>query len=213
VDYSLPERRTTGSPDVADGYAVETNPECPLRYRFDGAWKDMTTRDVAVEVKGGAPRSLTFAYADHNGVLSPVVARDGASAYVVSTPYMHAAGALDVGVDRLNHAGSVGEAKRAMRGLGMFAQNLMFADAHGDSWYVRAGRTPIRPHGFDWSRPVPGIGSGTAWRGLFPLEDLVQVTKPPHGSMQNNNVSPDQMTLAPAPVDAEAYPAGRLSHR
>ena len=198
---------TTGSPDVSDCYAVETDPENPLRYRFDGMWKEMTTRDVAIEVMNGQTQLQTFAYTDHNGVLSPVVARSGATAYVVSSPYMHAAHTLDEEIDRLNRAKDVAEAKHAMRNLGMFAQNVMFADAAGNSWYVRAGRTPIRPEGFDWSRPVSGNVSRTAWRGLHPLDDLVQITNPPTGYMQNNNLAPDEMTLPAAPVNAEDYPA------
>lgn len=198
---------TTGSPDVSDCYAVETDPENPLRYRFDGTWKEMTTRDVAIDVLNGQTQSETFAYTDHNGVLSPVVARSGTTAYVVSSPYMHAAHALDEEIDRLNRAGNVAEAKHAMRDLGMFPQNVMFADAAGSSWYVRAGRTPIRPEGFDWSRPVAGNVSETAWRGLHPLDELVQITNPPTGYMQNNNLAPDEMTLSPALVNAEEYPA------
>jgi penicillin amidase len=119
---------------------------------------------------------------------------------------MHDAAAFDIEIDRLNRARSVEEAKRAMRDLGMFAQNLMFADAQGNAWYVRAGRAPVRPAGFDWSRPVPGNSSATAWQGLHPLDDLVQVTNPTQGYMQNNNVSPDQMTQPPGPINAEDYP-------
>jgi acyl-homoserine-lactone acylase len=197
---------TTGSPDVSDCYAVETDPQHPLRYRFDGEWREMKTRNVAIRAMNEEVHLQTFEYTEHNGVLSPVVARSGPTAYVVSTPYMHAAHALDEEIDRLNRARNVAEAKHAMRDLGMFGQNLMFADAEGNSWYVRAGRAPIRPDGFDWSRPVPGNGSETAWQGLHPLDDLVQIANPPEGYMQNHNLAPDRMTLAPAPVDIEDYP-------
>ena len=196
---------TTGSPDVADCYAVETDPAHPLRYQFDGVLKEMTTREVVIQVKDQPPRTFQFAYTHHNGVLSPVVARKGAIAYVISSPYMHDAETLHLEMDRLNRAKDVHEAKRAMRGLGMFAQNLMFADAKGNSWYVRAGRTPRRPKDVDSSRPIPGNRSDTAWQGIHPLDDLVQVTNPPHGYMQNNNVSPDQMTLPPALVSRTNY--------
>lgn len=198
---------TTGAPDVSDCYAVETDPENPLRYRFDGTWKEMTTRNVTIDVLNGQTQSETFAYTDHNGVLSPVVARSGTTAYVVSSPYMDAAHALDEEIDRLNRARNVAEAKHAMRDLGMFPVNVMFADAAGNSWYVHGGRTPKRPDGFDWSRPVAGNGSESAWRGLHPLDDLVQITNPPTGYMQNNNLAPDEMTLPPALVKAEEYPA------
>jgi hypothetical protein len=197
---------TTGSPDVADCYAVETDPGDPSRYQFDGQWHEISSRSVTIEVKDGQPRELTFEYTRHNDVLSPVVARDGNTAYVVSTPYMHSAEAFDVELDRLNHARTVDEAKHAMRDLGMFAQNLMFADSSGNSWYLRAGRAPERAPGIDWSAPVPGNDSSTAWLGLHPVDDLVQIRNPPQGYMQNNNLSPDMMTLPPALIVPESYP-------
>lgn len=196
---------TTGSPDVADCYALETDPANPLHYQVDGVSKEMMTREVVIQVKDQPPRTLKFAYTHHNGVLSPVVARQGSTAYVVSSPYMHEAEALHLEMDRLNRAKDVHEAKHAMRDLGMFAQNVMFADAKGNSWYIRAGRAPRRPIDVDSSRPIPGNRSDTAWQGMHALEDLVQVTNPPHGYMQNNNVSPDQMTLAPALVSQTNY--------
>lgn len=196
---------TTGAPDVSDCYVVETDPKDPLSYRFDGKWKRMTTEKVDIEVKGRGVETRTFAYTDHNGVTSAVIARKGAAAYVVSTPYMHHAGVLDEEFDRLNHAVTVNDAKNAMRSMAMFGQNLMFADSAGGSWYVRAGRTPKRPAGFDWTKPVPGNSAASAWQGIHAVDDLVQASNPPHGYMQNNNASPDQMTSPPPLVKPSDY--------
>ena len=88
----------------------------------------------------------------------------------------------------------------------MFPQNVMFGDRHGDSWYIRAGRTPMRPDGHDWNRPVPGNTSATAWLGIHPLEDLVQLETPAAGYMQNNNIAPDVM-LEDSPLTADRYPS------
>jgi len=198
---------TTGNPDVADCYEVEVDPANPLRYQYDGKWMSMLTRRETFAVKDSQAVTRTMEYTRHNGVLSPVVARVGNKAYVVSTAYMDslATPAFDEEVYRLNLAKNVFEAKAAMRTLGVFPQNFMFGDAEGNIWYVRAGRTPIRPNGFDWSRPVPGNTSATAWRGLHPLEDLVQVLNPPQGYLSNNNIAPDMMLPQP-PVAAERYP-------
>ncbi len=198
---------TTGAPDVSDCYAVETQSDNPLRYEFDGVRKEMKTREVTIQVKDQPARAARFEYTDHNGILCPVVARKGTTAYVVSSPYMDDAETLHVEIDALNRAKNVSEAKKAMRGLGMFAQNMMFADTEGNSWYIRVGRTPRRPTGVDPTRPLPGNSSETAWRGMHPLKDLVQVTNPPHGYMQNNNVAPDTMTLSSPPVNAKNYPS------
>ncbi|MEO8452097.1 MAG: penicillin acylase family protein [Gemmatimonadota bacterium] len=204
---SLAWGETTGNPDVADCYEVEVDPTNPLRYRYDGTWRSMETRREIFVVKDSRPVTRTMEYTRHNGVLSPVVARVGNKAYVVSTAYMDslATPAFDEEVYRLNLAKTVFEAKDAMRTLGVFPQNFMFGDAGGNIWYLRAGRTPIRPEGFDWTRPVPGNTSATAWRGIHPLDDLVQVLNPPQGYLSNNNISPDMMLPEP-PVAAERYP-------
>ena len=197
---------TEGAPDVADCYEVEVDPADSLRYRYDGEWRRMETHEAVIEVRGGEPVTRTFAYTRHNDVLSPVVAREDGKAWVVSTAYMHTTGDFDREVYEINRAGSIAEVKRAMRRLGMFPQNVMFGDRHGDSWYIRAGRTPARPDGFDWNRPVPGNTSASAWLGVHPLEDLVQLETPAAGYMQNNNISPDVM-LEESPLTPDRYPA------
>lgn len=195
---------TTGSPDVADCYEIETEPGDSLAYRFDGQLRRMETEELVIAVKAGEPVRRTLAYTRHNDVLSPVVARDDGKAYVVSTAYMDDGGVFDEEVWRINHARSIGEVKQAMELLGMFPQNVMFGDRHGDSWYIRAGKAPIRPDRYDWDRPVPGNTSATAWRGVHPLADLYQVESPATGYMQNNNVAPDMMF--PGAPGIDAYP-------
>jgi acyl-homoserine lactone acylase PvdQ len=206
--------QTTGNPDVADCYEVDVDPANPRRFQFDGSWQTMTTRRETFAVQGGAPVTRTLEYTRHNGVVSPVVARVGAKAYVVSTTYMDslATPAFDEEVFRLNLAASVPEAKQAMQSVGMYPQNVMFGDAEGNIWYVRAGRTPIRPTGFDWTKPVPGNHSATAWKGLHSLDDLVQVSNPKEGYLVNNNIAPDMMLPDP-PVSAERYPAYLFNDR
>jgi len=200
--------QTTGNADPADCFEVETDPKRPTRYLFDGKPQSMITRKVTVAVKGGKPITRTLEYTMHNGVMSPVVARAGTKAFVVSTTYMDSAAtpAFDEEVFRLNLAKNVSEIKAAMATVGMYPQNVMFGDADGNLFYVRAGRPPIRPSGYDWRRPVPGNSSATAWKGRHSFDDLVQVTNPVQGYMQNNNIAPDMM-VPNGPVSADRYPS------
>jgi acyl-homoserine lactone acylase PvdQ len=198
---------TTGNPDMWDCYEVETDPSNPGRFLFDGEWRQMEVREETFQVLDGEPVTRTFSYTRHNGVLSPVVGRDGNRAYVVSISQMHDTGILDDEIYRMNHARSVPELFEAMKSLGMFPQNLVLGDSSGNISYLRAGKTPVRPAGFDWTRPVPGNSSKTAWRGYYPLEDMVQVHNPPQGYIQNNNVAPDRL-FADGNLDASSYPKG-----
>jgi acyl-homoserine lactone acylase PvdQ len=96
--------------------------------------------------------------------------------------------------------------KRALGRLQLMAQNVMVGTVQGDIYYLRNGRVPIRAPGVDPSRPVPGHTSAHEWRGIHPLSDLVQVTNPPGGWMQNCNCSPAAMMLE-SPMVPEKYAA------
>lgn len=203
---------TTGAPDVSDCYEVTVDPANPRRFQFDGAPQTMVTRTIRIPVKGEAPVTRVLEYTRHNGVLSPVVARSGNKAWVVSTPYMPDAGIFDDEVYRMVLSRNVGEVRDAMKTLGMFPQNVMVGDAEGHSFYLRAGKAPRRPAGYDWSKPVPGNTSATAWLGIHPLEDLVQIRDPASGYMQNNNISPDMM-FPGSPLTPDRYPADVYNDR
>ena len=198
---------TTGNPDMWDCYAVEVDPENPTRYLFDGEWQDMLQVEEAFQVVGGEPVTKVFEYTRHNDILSPVVARRGDVAYVVSASQMHDTGILDNEIREMNLAADVFELRTAMATLGMFPQNIIAGDSSGNIWYLRAGKTPVRPEGYDWMHPVPGNSSATAWQGYYALENMVQVLNPPQNFLQNNNVSPDRL-FADANLDASDYPPG-----
>jgi acyl-homoserine-lactone acylase len=182
---------TTGSPDVADCFEVEVDPAHPRRYRLDGEWREMEVVTTTIAVAGASPVERTFEYTRHGGVQSPVVARRGDRAWVVSVAAMHDGGVLDEEIHRLNHARSVAEARAAMELLGMFPQTVIVGDRAGSVFQVRAGKTPRRPAGFDWSKPVAGSTSASAWRGFHPLADHPQVLDPAAGFVVDTNNAPD----------------------
>ncbi len=86
-------------------------------------------------------------------------------------------------------AKNLAEMKKALDMRQYMAQNIMTGTVDGDIFYIRNGRVPIRPKGCDPSKPQPGTGE-CEWLGIHPLDDLVQLTNPPQGYMQNCNISP-----------------------
>jgi acyl-homoserine-lactone acylase len=80
--------------------------------------------------------------------------------------------------------------KQALSMLQLMMQNLMIGTVDGDIYYVRNGRVPIRPEGYDCKRPMPGNTSLAEWQGIHKFADLVQIVNPTQGYMQNCNVSP-----------------------
>ncbi len=196
---------TTGAPSVADCYEVRLDPGSTDRYQIDGRPHRIIRESTRIEVAGGPPVVRTLEYTRHNGVLSPVVARKDGKVWVVSTSYMDRAGDFDEEVYRMALARNVGEVKAAMRIQGMFPQNVMVGDADGGSFYLRAGRTPRRPPGVNWRRALDGNTAKTAWLGIHPVEDLVQIENPTSGYMLNNNIAPDRM-FEGSPLTADRYP-------
>src|SRR5262245_16764144 len=96
------------------------------------------------------------------------------------------------------------EMKEALSKLQLMAQNIMIGTVQGDIYYVRNGRVPIRPSGCDSSKPMPGNDASCLWKGIHQFSDLVQITNPPQGYMQNDNVSPFAM-MKDSPLRAEKY--------
>ena len=172
----------------------------------------MGVRTVTIPVRNGPPVQRVFEYTSHNGVLNPVIARKGNKAWVISSPYANKTTRFDEQMYRAVKARTLEEFIAAERLNEMWPTNVMAAESHGNIYYLRAGRIPIRPPGFDWSRAVSGGSSASAWKGIVPVEQLVQIRNPASGYMQNNNVSPDVM-FEGSPLTPDRYPADVFSDR
>ena len=193
---------TTGGPDTSDVYEEEINPINPRQYKYDDQWRDMTVRKERIGVKTGNKiewRELELEYTHHG----PVVARKDNKAYTVAIPYATEIGLSDQLYEMLM-ARNLEEMKKALSRLQLMAQNVMVATVQGDIYYVRNGRVPVRAKGVDPSRPVPGSTSATEWQGIHQFSELVQITNPPTGYMQNCNVTPFAM-MKDSPLIPEKY--------
>ena len=179
---------TTGGPDTADIYELTLDPADPTRYRYDGEWREMTSREVTLKVEGEADQSHTLWFSHHG----PVVARRGETAYAARIAYAEVVNAIEAWYE-LNVARDYTGAVKALDTRALFPQNVMVADTSGNIYYQRTGRVPIRPDGWDWTRPVDGSTSSTEWPGFHPASDHLQVLNPPQGYMQNCNIPPDAM--------------------
>ncbi len=179
---------TTGGPDTSDIYEEEINPSNSRQYRYDGAWREITVRTEKIGMKeGDGVRWLEVEIeSTHHG---PVLARKGDKAYAMAVPYANEVKLTDQ-IYRMVTARTLDQIKKALGMLQLMAQNVMVGTVHGDIYYLRNGRVPIRPKGFDFSRPVPGNTSASEWQGIHPLSDLIQITNPAQEYMQNCNISP-----------------------
>ncbi len=194
---------TTGGPDTADVYAMKLNPENPLQYEYDGEWRDATLGWVNIAVKDGDPVKMAT-YTTHLGPAFSQPDMEKQTILVGATPYLDQTLLLEQSYKALQ-ARNVDELLTALAMNQYMEQNLMSADRDGNIAYIRTGRTPIRPDGWDWGAPVPGNTSKTKWLGIHPASDLVQIKNPPQGYMQNCNISPANMMID-SPLQPENYP-------
>jgi len=179
---------TTGGPDTSDVYEEELDPANPRKYRYDDKWLDMTVVKEVIRVKDGdtvKDHAVELEYTRHG----PVVARKNGKAYVFRIPYAEEIG-LGEQTYKMITARNITEMKQALSMLQLMMQNLMIGTVDGDIYYVRNGRVPVRPAGFDYKRAMPGNTSQAEWQGIHKFDDLVQILNPPQGYMQNCNVSP-----------------------
>ena len=194
---------TTGGPDCGDIFEIETDPNNPLRYRYDDEWRSMTVDSFKIRYRDGDgyKEIVKKVERSHHG---PIVRRVGNKAYAMALPYENEVLLIETML-QICRSRSVEDFANALASQQFLPQNMMAADIHGNIYYQRTGRVPVRPEGYDYSYPVPGNTSKTEWRGLHPTSDLVQILNPAAGYMQNCNISPGTMVHEGAPR-ADDYP-------
>ncbi len=208
---------TTGGPDTADVYEETVNPDNPLEYQVDGKWQKMTTRKITLKVRDGEKLvDKDFeAVSTHHG---PVVARKDNKAYSFALAYVDRCGLMEE-LYKVHTARSLDGIKKALSSCELMPQNIMIGTVDGDIFYVHDGCVPIRNHGLPTDQPVPGNVSKNDFAGIHPFADLLQVTNPSAGYMQNCNVPPVHM-MRNSPMTAESakrpylfFGIGRPSHQ
>lgn len=183
---------TTGSGDTADVFVEKLNPANPLQYEVDGQWRDMVIRKDKINVKKDDGKMEAVEVEFHDTRHGPVVAVKDGKAYAMAIPYAESVGLSDETYDMLT-AKNLSQMKKALGELELMGQNVMIGTVDGDIYYQRTGKVPIRPKGVDPSSPIPGETTKNDWLGIHKAADLVHLTNPPVGYMQNCNVSPFAM--------------------
>ena len=194
---------TTGGPDCADVYELEINPDNPMQYKYNGQWQEINTERIIIRVKqeDGFKEIEKTIERCHYG---PIQERHGNKAYAIKCAYENEV-SLAEQMFKINKAKNIEEFKDALAMCQMMPQNIMCASVEGDIYYARTGMVPIRPEGYDWDYPVPGNSKDSEWLGIHAHEDMVQISNPESGFMQNCNISPGTM-MPNSPLTADKYP-------
>lgn len=174
---------TSSGADVIDEFAltIETRDGIP-GYRYGTDWKPLERRDITLNIKDTAPRTITTWRSPDHG---PIVRAEGAKWVAVSLMHKPSA-ALQQSWLRT----TAKDLKDYMRIADLRANSsnaTLFASRQGDIAYLHPQFMPKRDNRFDYTKPVDGNDPATNWQGEHAVTDLPNVINPKSGWAMNTN--------------------------
>lgn len=201
---------TVNDPDLGDVFAFQLHPEDRTQYKGLNGWQkfemSMETFKVGTE-KGMVDRSFPMLQTD----VGPVVTVQNGTAYVFALPQDENVGRADQ-LYAMMRAQNATEFRQALRPLGLVMFNILYADKHGDLFYISNGRIPKRDTRIASTAVRPGDQAWARWQGFHPQEDLPQLLNPPAGYVVNTNSGPHNATPTAAP-DPANFPDYMIGHQ
>ena len=186
---------TTTTADIEDLFIEKLDANDPNRYMVADASLPFRTRQETIEVRSGAPVTLTVRATRHGPAVSdmlPPGTIDSGYVLALQTTFLDdedkSAEALWE-IDRATDWTSFRDGVKNLRGP---PQNIVYADTGGTIGFIAAGRIPIRKGGDGWL-PAPGWSGDYDWQGFIPFDQLPQATNPTSGHFvsANNKIVPD----------------------
>ncbi len=183
---------TVNKPDLVDIYVLDIDPSDPNRYRLDGEWKTLESRDITIDVKlmGFLPWSVTEQAL--RSVHGPVLRTDHGT-YAVRYAGMGEMRQVEQWL-AMNKAQNFEDWRNAMRMHAFASFNLVYADREGNTMFVHNSLTPNRVSGYNWAHYLPGDDSSLIWDNYMPFDKLPQVINPESGFIHSANQSPFYIT-------------------
>ena len=186
---------TNTGPDVQDLFIEKINPANPNQYQTPNGWRDFTSVEERIKIKGATDRVLHVRITRHG----PIVSDGGNSAITSRTPPGHAIAFAWTALTPDNRtplvAGHIARAQNweqfvsALRDFNAPQQNIVYADVDGNIGFIAPGAVPIRKPGNDLKGlyPAPGWDAKYDWAGFIPFDQLPRAYNPPAGSIASAN--------------------------
>jgi penicillin amidase len=222
---------TTPYVDTSDLFLEKVQGE---QYLTEDGFVPLQTRTETIEVAGGEPVEVTvrstrngplitsqdvsssFALPDLEGVGDAAAVPEGSpergTGYEVALRWVSSEpGRTGESLLALNAAGDWDDFTAAIEPLDALAQNIVYADAEGNTGYYVFGSIPIRA-GYDGSSVMPGWTGEYEWVGRIPFDKKPHVYNPERGYLAtaNEQTVPDTYPYLLTTDDQFAYRGDRI---
>ncbi|TKC00286.1 penicillin acylase family protein [Pedobacter cryophilus] len=195
---------TSNNVDVADSYIEKiSRKDGKLVYEYDGKLLPVTQKKISIKYKNGnqtAEKNIDAYFTQHGPIMAE---RDGK--WVSLKSFNRSAKSLEQSWVRTKAKG-LDDYIKAMDLKANTSNNTVFADSKGNIAYWHGNHIPVRDTKFNWSKPVDGSTSATAYKGLHSVEEGVHIYNPKNGWLQNCNSTPFTVAGIYSPKK-ENYPA------
>ncbi len=179
---------TSNNVDVSDAYIEKiVSKGNDLFYEYDGKLNPVIQKKMTIKyLEEGKMKHKDFTtyFTNHGPVMAK---RDGK--WISLTSYNRAAKSLVQSWVRTKAKG-LADYTKAMDMLANTSNNTVFADRDGNIAYWHGNHIPKRDPKYDWTKPVDGSTSATAYQGLHTVNESVHVYNPKNGWLQNCNSTP-----------------------
>lgn len=169
--------------DQEDVYVLETDPEAPHRYRFEGAWREMTRIEEVIPVKGHPDQPFTMLFSHHG----PIIWRNdaGTRAVTVRSVWFEPGSAAYLQSLTMLRTTTPEAFRASAERWGAPSVNLVFANTAGEIAWSPGGFMPWRQ---TWKGllPVPGDGRHE-WAGFIDPASLPFRRNPDAGFVATAN--------------------------
>jgi acyl-homoserine lactone acylase PvdQ len=196
---------TSSQVDISDAYIVTLNKRYNgLFYEFDGGERSVSNKTVYIKYKtaNGFETKTFNALFTHYG---PIMAKRDGKYLSLRHNNRDTKGFMQSWLR--TKAQSFNDFKKTMDMGANPSNNTVYADAEGNIAYWHGNFLPKRDAKYDWSKPVDGSTSATAWQGYHTVDESVHIYNPQNGWLQNCNSTPFTVAgkYSPKKADYAAY--------
>jgi len=181
--------------DQADLFRLETAPEHPDEYRWDGKWRRMETRTEQIRVRGGADVTLAIRETHLGPVVSEFCFRQAGDPEVAlkRVPLCEPNGDTIEGVFAMMRARDADGFAQALGRWRFPSAHCLYGDVRGHIGYSVLGSIPIRSAlaaDANGNEAGPGTGNAWDWQGFVPANLVPRVADPKAGFLLSANHRP-----------------------